>query len=398
MLTSIQQSLGQLNRTGFALKYRKLLLPVLLAVLLFNQDTRALTLGVLADAFWAVAVFVAATLTLYHAIANRLGSVSTRYSHLLESSMRQVVFASIMGAIPGCGGAIIVMTQYVAGRMRFGAVVAVLTSTMGDAAFLLIASQPSIGLSVIVLSVLVGIISGLVVNRIHSNDFLRCNARLPQLQCSETLDNSEKIQVKRLQLQSIVWQVILVPSFIISLMMAAQWDVAASLNMTDVQLELLGAALLLVLITLWSLSTEISDFRSLVGEDEKVASDRLLQKVALDTNFITSWVILAFLSFELLMFYTAFDLLSVFNSYSAWLPMIGVVIGMSPGCGPQILTTSLYLSGNIPLSAQLGNAISNDGDALFPALALAPKVAVLATLYSAVPAILVAYGYYWLFE
>jgi hypothetical protein len=55
----------------------------------------------------------------------------------------------------------------------------------------------------------------------------------------------------------------------------------------------------------------------------------------------------------------------------------------------------MYLSGIVPLSAQIGNALSNDGDALFPAIAIAPKVAVVATLYSAVPAVILAYG--WLF-
>ena len=55
----------------------------------------------------------------------------------------------------------------------------------------------------------------------------------------------------------------------------------------------------------------------------------------------------------------------------------------------------MYLSGIIPLSAQIGNALSNDGDALFPNIAIAPRVAIVATLYSAVPALILAYG--WLF-
>ena len=80
------------------------------------------------------------------------------------------------------------------------------------------------------------------------------------------------------------------------------------------------------------------------------------------------------------------------------MPLMGVLVGMIPGCGPQIITTSLYLSGVIPLSAQIGNAISNDGDALFPAIALSPRVALVATFYSAIPALLMAYGYFWLFE
>ena len=48
--------------------------------------------------------------------------------------------------------------------------------------------------------------------------------------------------------------------------------------------------------------------------------------------------------------------------------------------------------------AELGNAISNDGDALFPAIALAPKSAILATLYSGIPAVIAAYSYMLLFE
>ena len=62
------------------------------------------------------------------------------------------------------------------------------------------------------------------------------------------------------------------------------------------------------------------------------------------------------------------------------------------------MVATFYLNGYIPLSAELGNAISNDGDALFPAIALAPKAAILATLYSAIPALVVAYGYFYLFE
>ena len=54
--------------------------------------------------------------------------------------------------------------------------------------------------------------------------------------------------------------------------------------------------------------------------------------------------------------------------------------------------------GFIPLSAQIGNAISNDGDALFPAIAMAPKAAIVATIYSALPALIVAYSWYFLVE
>jgi hypothetical protein len=88
----------------------------------------------------------------------------------------------------------------------------------------------------------------------------------------------------------------------------------------------------------------------------------------------------------------------LFQGWAPVLPVAAILVGFIPGCGPQIVVTTLYLAGAIPLSAQLSNAISNDGDALFPAIALAPRAAILATLYSAVPALIVGYTWFALFE
>ena len=88
----------------------------------------------------------------------------------------------------------------------------------------------------------------------------------------------------------------------------------------------------------------------------------------------------------------------LFSNYLVFAPLIAVLVGFIPGCGPQIIITSIYLMGVIPLSAQIGNAISNDGDALFPVLAIAPKVGLVATLYSAIPALIISYGFLLIFE
>ena len=113
---------------------------------------------------------------------------------------------------------------------------------------------------------------------------------------------------------------------------------------------------------------------------------------------MTAWVIVAFLCFELLVGLADINLGTFFSGWGVWMPLVGLLVGLLPGCGPQILITSLYISGAVPMSTQLSNAVSNDGDALFPAIALAPKAALVATFYSAVPALIVGYGYYWLFE
>ena len=124
----------------------------------------------------------------------------------------------------------------------------------------------------------------------------------------------------------------------------------------------------------------------------------LVQRTMIDTNFITVWVVIAFLLFELNAYYHGFNVNDFFNVITPLMPLIGVLVGFIPGCAPQIIVTTLYLQGIIPLSAQIGNAISNDGDALFPAIALTPKVAMLASLYTSIPALIIGYAWYFFVE
>lgn len=391
-----------LDSLQFRPAYKRLLLPVGLLALLLNDSTRALTVSTLSDAFWAVSCYVAMTLALYHSIAKITRSDNRIVALYQHSRHYQVIFAALLGALPGCGGAIVVTTQFVSGRVGFGAIVAVLTATMGDAAFLLLASQPSVGLGVIALGVVVGIVSGLVVNAIHKDDFLR--PALKQALTSQTLqhtankDTSKAIEIQAINLQGAFWKWLLVPTALVAILGSFQVDVNQWLNVPDMTMEWLGTGLIVISMLLWSLTREIKDYESTVAEDCKIVSSHPIQKAAQDTNFVTAWVIVAFLAFELIQLAAHIDISDSVAQLGVWMPLMGVAVGLLPGCGPQILVTSLYISGAAPLSAQLANAISNDGDALFPAIALAPKAALVATFYSALPALLVGYGYFFLFE
>ncbi|WP_289116853.1 putative manganese transporter [uncultured Idiomarina sp.] len=149
---------------------------------------------------------------------------------------------------------------------------------------------------------------------------------------------------------------------------------------------------------LWAFTSDLTGYSSITSEEPTTHHEGWLNKSVLDTQFVTGWVVLAFLAFEIPVQLFGIDVAGMFNSWGPMVVLMAVVIGFLPGCGPQILVTSLYINGSIPFSAQLGNAISNDGDALFPAIALAPQAALLATLYSAIPAFVAAYGFYFLFE
>ncbi len=339
---------------------------------------------VLVDAYLQVSVFVGFTLFIFIGLDSL---TKFNIAYILDKTKKiHVIMASLLGAIPGCGGAIVVVTQYIQGRISFGSLVAVLTATMGDAAFLLLAAEPQTGLFIFALGALVGMLTGYIVDFFHGISYLQGDSKI-----KVEFQKLKKTFVSRF---NIFWTIIFLPGFIVGLFVAAQVDVDNLLNIPkDYSLvSFLGLSGAILSIFMWSLNP-LSDFQCSTDRTRS-----LLPRVVDTTNFVTTWVICGFLVFELFMYFTSFDLKVFFNIWLPIIPLVAILFGFLPGCGPQILVTTFYLNGYIPLSAEIGNAISNDGDALFPAIALAPKAAIVATLYSAIPAIIFAYSYMFLFE
>lgn len=395
-----QQFLRWLPLSQFKLTYKRLFLPILMIAFVCDPNTQELTLNTLSDAFWAVSAYVAFTLAIYHYVSKLMESQKEWVRLYQESSTSQIVCAALLGALPGCGGAIIVATQFVSGKVGFGALVAVLTATMGDAAFLLLASEPKVGIGVVVLGVIVGAITGLIVHRVHREDYLRPEVKqtMSHLCCDQPHNHQNVLEAKIINIQGTFWKWLLVPAFAIALMGSFQIDINALFHLPELGIEWIGSILIIVSMLIWSMTKEVKDYQSTVAEDAKIYTSHPLQKAAQDTNFITAWVVISFMAFQLVSSSYGVNYESLLSDWMILMPLAGLAIGLLPGCGPQILVTSLYLSGAVPLSAQLANAISNDGDALFPAIALAPKAALVATFYSAIPAFIVGYGYYFLFE
>ena len=338
----------------------------------------------LVDAYLQVSVFVGFTLFIFIGLDSL---TKFNISYILNKTKKyHVAISSLLGALPGCGGAIVVVTQYIQGRISFGSLVAVLTATMGDAAFLLLAIEPFTGLLIFILGALAGSTTGYIVDKIHNENYLQGNSKLKI--------EFEKVTNTFVSKFNIFWTIIFLPGFITGLFLAFQVDIDQIFNIPGNLsiVHTIGALGAIICIFMWSLNP-LSDFQCSTDRNRNV-----LSRVIDTTNFVTTWVICGFLTFEIFMYFTEYDLKAFLEIWLPFVPLIAILFGFLPGCGPQIIVTTFYLSGTIPLSAEIGNAISNDGDALFPAIALAPKAAVVATLYSAIPAVLFAYSYMFIFE
>ena len=339
--------------------------------------------NVLVDAYLQVSVFVGFTLFIFLGLDSLTKFNIERF--LKKTKRFHVIIATFLGALPGCGGAIIIVTQYIQGRISFGSLVAVLTSTMGDAAFLLLAKNTSMGFQVFLIAGFTGMLTGYIVDFFHKKNYLYIKENFKI--------EFEEIGKTFVSKFNIFWVLIFIPGFFLGVLSAVQIDIESynffsNFNITN-SVGSIGA---IMSIFMWTLNP-LSDFQC---STEKSRS--YLSRVVDTTNFVTTWVVCGFLVYEVIIYFSGIDLKIFFDTLIIFVPLIAILFGFIPGCGPQIVITTFYLDGLIPFSAELGNAISNDGDALFPAIALAPKAAIYATLYSGIPAFIVAYSYMFLFE
>jgi hypothetical protein len=350
---------------------RLFVLCVVLALALAPGYLGTLTRELMVDAYVQVSSFVAATLLLFYG-AERLFNFDIGAA-LKKARGLQVPLAALLGATPGCGGAVIVVAAYSSGNVGFGAVVATLTATMGDAAFLLIAIRPEAALVVLPLSFTVGIVAGWIVDRFNKIDL--------------TPDPSKHCEIApvigKVRWQDYGYALIAAPGLIIGITQLSGANIFAIYNPSLIFIIALTGTFLGIFI--WA----TSPLKAMTN-----LADHPLTRMAEETSFISIWVIGAYLAYDYADAFAGLDLEAAFRSVGPLLPLLGVLVGFIPGCGPQVLIATLYINGVVPFAALIGNAISNDGDALFPAIALNPKAAIVATAYSAIPALVVGYGFY----
>ncbi|WP_205409591.1 putative manganese transporter, partial [Salinibacter ruber] len=121
------------------------------------------------------------------------------------------------------------------------------------------------------------------------------------------------------------------------------------------------------------------------------------QHAAMETSMVTVWVLAGYLLYEYTMGLFALDLRALSTMAGVFAPAAGAALGLVPGCTPQIIFAQLYaVEEVIPFSALAANAISQDGDALFPLMAIDMKAALIATIYTTIPALVVGALVYYL--
>ena len=367
----------QLGKKFQYLRLSKIILFSCMLLLIAFEQTRELFLSSASGAYIAVSTFVGATLLVFVLLEKKNFNLQ---SYIQKNQKLEIPISAFLGVIPGCGGAIMVMSLFTRGVVSFGAVLAALISTMGDAAFLLLATKPQAALIILPVTFCTGIVSGYLVKPFTKN-FL-------QKKINRDFLITELPKNKTSNKFYLIWFFFLIPGLALGIMNA--FNIETSYLVSDIDIiQFISFLLALYCVFLWVLNPLTDIQMASIHENS-------FRKVVDTTCFVTVWVIISFVIYELINISTQGAIFESLKYFGPFIPLMAIIIGFIPGCGPQIMITSMYVSGQLPMSAQIGNSISNDGDALFPAIAISPKAAIIATLYSAVPAIFIAYLWYYL--
>ncbi|NKE34514.1 arsenic efflux protein [Natronococcus sp. JC468] len=384
-----------------------------------NEFLRVL-LESLRDGYVQVSAFVAVTVLAFALVQYRtdgalLGAIE-------DNERLQVLFGGLLGLTPGCGGAIVVMPLYVRGTVSFGTVVATLGATAGDSAFVILALAPeaaayaygvafvasvatgylvdSVGLGVARVDAAVATLSPArpdggtaVAGGVRPNPAHDYGGPAPTHAHESGPDRRSRVLTPLSHGLHLAWWVTALAGLVLGslylLRGGPEVDIAVGLGFDGLftVAGVVGAALSVYLYLVG---------RHYVGEGEIArARDNFgsvydtLTHAAMETSFVTVWVLVAFLVYEYAVLLTGINVATVAAAAGALAPIGGAAVGLIPGCGPQILLASVYAEGGLPFSALTANAIAQDGDALFPLLAVDAKAAVVATIYNFLPAVVV---------
>ena len=380
------------------------------------QDVFEILITSIRDAFLAVTVFVAAMVLLFSWLQY---ATSGRFVELIQKNKKiQPIIGALMGLTPGCGGAIVMMPMYARGYVTYGTVIATLIATLGDSAFVLIGAAitdssfiaPMIAVHVI--SLFVGITWGYLV------DLTGTTPRKPLGSLGPTIGQEEKIieqeggspledlpreipegiGYKILHQGYLLWWAVTTIGLIFAILLLvwsgqdADYNLELSYNIFTLNgfitwIGLLGTTLSVILY--------IAQKNWFADDTEATIGDKLhsmretMVHAASETAFVTFWVMIAYLVFEFTMLFAGIveqDLQKYGSGLVAVL--IAAIIGLIPGCGPQIIAITAYTKDIISFPALAANAISQDGDALFPLLVRHKAASLWATVHTTIPAII----------
>jgi len=353
---------------------------------------------ILLDAWTVIGSFVILSLLVTRLLRTGFGDL--RLESLLGRRGVGPVVGAVLGAIPGCGGAIAVVSLYGHGAAGFGALLAALIATAGDSAFVLLSVAPRAAVVTYGIAFVTGVVVGIAGDE-HAPAVGRVE-RVGRAADGPHGDagRDDAISAAGGSRRGVPWgsvTVALRAAVFVGWWLAAAIGLAVGLHRAaggDVPRFVAAGPPVGVVAAASAVGVALSVAVALSPERFLRPSDSVGPRAAaadtvVESAPIVAWVVVALAGYRTLA--TVLDIGSVSATVLGG-PLgavAGGLVGVIPGCGVHIGIVTAFAEGAVPPSVLVANAISQDGDALFALFAIDRTAAVVATVYTAVPAVAV---------
>jgi hypothetical protein len=335
--------------------------------------------AVVRDAWTLIASFVVLSLL----VARSVGSLVGR--RILDRRGIGPLGGALLGAVPGCGGAIAVVSLYGRGTVGFGTVLAALVATAGDSAFVLLAVAPRTALVVYGVAFVVAVALGVAVTEydLASERVARVGRAVETAPDGVTQpdgggrDRTGGVSGALRRTPLALWWLAAAVGLAVGLGRATGGVVP---RVVPPGLSLLAAVVGVALSVGFAL-----------GPGRPVGAPRggRLRAVAVESAPTVAWIVVGLAGYRGLAAVVDVGAVSGDLVGGPLAAVAGGLLGAVPGCGVHVGFVTGYAEGAVPLSALVANAISQDGDAVFALFAVDRVAAVVATVYTALPAVVV---------
>jgi len=307
-------------------------------------------------------------------------SHGSSFRKLQSSPVKQVIVAALLGLVPGCVGGFAVVSLYTHNLLSFGALVAMMISSSGDEAFIIMAMVPKTAIILFFTLMVLGIGVGIVVDRIfkktprpfepehyqiHHNS---CDQEVtPPIFGSDIVGNLKKISKERLLIMAGI--AVFIVAVVFGLLehdhigndlhenVAHQLETTGSFNIfSERWINLLFAGVSVVTLFLTAKA------------NEHFIKDHLWNHVV--KKHFKSIFLWTFGALIVIQFGSQFlDIEHWIKDNVIVMILLAVAIGLIPESGPHMVFITLFAGGFVPFSVLLASSIVQDGHTTLPLLA-----------------------------
>jgi len=281
-------------------------------------------------------------------------SVDRLRTVLCGSRWTQYLVAALLGAVPGCLGAFVVVALFIHRSVRLGAVVACMIATSGDEAFVMLATFPQTALLLTLALAAIGVVAGMLTDVVAGSVSLRGS-------CDDMVVHDDAVPCRCFDRATILTElrqpsasrgVLVVATLLFDLGVLTGAVGPPDWGWVRVTFLILSSFALFVVATVPEHFIEEHLWRHVAM--------RHVPRIFLWT--LGSMVVVALLERSM----GGMGLLRD----NPWLTLVGAAaLGLVPESGPHLIVVMLYAAANVPVSILVVSSIVQDGHGMLPLLA-----------------------------